>query len=114
MQKLKDDRRRSSSSLSTDYNPGSCPTENIQLVMSFASIIMKMTPEEVITAVTINGAASLKLEEQIGSLEVGKIADLVMFDSPNLDYIIYHFGVNHTDKVIKGGKLVFEKSSNIL
>ena len=50
--------------LSTDYNPGSCPSENMQLVMSFASIIMKMTPEEVITAATINGAASLKLERR--------------------------------------------------
>ncbi|MCF6465822.1 imidazolonepropionase [Clostridium sp. Cult2] len=100
--------------ISTDYNPGSCPTENMQLVMSFASIIMKMTPEEVITAATINGAASLKLEDQVGSLEVGKKADLVIFDSPNLDYIIYHFGINHTDKVIKNGKFAFEKSSNIL
>lgn len=96
--------------LSTDYNPGSCPTENIQLVMSLASIIMKMTPEEVITAVTINGAASLKLEDQIGSIETGKKADLVMFDAPNFEYTIYHFGINHTDKVIKDGKLVFEKS----
>lgn len=100
--------------LSTDYNPGSCPTENIQLVMSFASIIMKLTPEEVITAVTINGAASLKLEDKIGSIEIGKKADLVVFDAPNLEYIIYHFGINHTDKVIKDGKLVFEKSNNIL
>ncbi|HSH36219.1 imidazolonepropionase [Schnuerera sp.] len=100
--------------LSTDYNPGSCPTENMQLVMSLASIVMKMTPEEVITAATINGAASLKLEEQIGSLEVGKKADLVIFDAPNLDYIIYHFGINHTDKVIRNGKLAFEKTTNIL
>lgn len=97
--------------ISTDYNPGSCPTENMQLVMSFASIIMKLTPEEVITAATINGASSLKLEDEIGSIEVGKKADLVMFDAPNLDYIIYHFGINHTDKVIKNGRLVFEKAS---
>lgn len=100
--------------LSTDYNPGSCPTENMQLVMNFASIIMKLTPEEVITAATINGAAALKLEEEIGSIEVGKKADIVVFDAPNLDYIIYHFGINHTDKVLKNGKLVFKKSNNIL
>ena len=56
--------------LSTDYNPGSCPTENLQLIMSFASLIMKLTPEEVITAVTINGAASLGLENEIGSLDI--------------------------------------------
>lgn len=95
--------------LSTDYNPGSCPTENMQLIMSFASIILKMTPEEVLTAATINGAASLKLEDKIGSIEEGKKADLVIFDAPNFEYIIYHFGINHTDKVIKGGKIVFEK-----
>lgn len=97
--------------ISTDYNPGSCPTENMQLVMSFASIIMKLTPEEVITAATINGAAALKLEEEVGSIEVGKKADMVIFDAPNLDYIIYRFGINHTDKVIKDGKLVFEKNN---
>ncbi|NMB28119.1 MAG: imidazolonepropionase [Tissierellia bacterium] len=100
--------------LSTDYNPGSCPTENMQLVMSFASIIMKLTPEEVITAATINGAASLKLEDKIGSIEPGKKADLTIFDAPNLDYIIYHFGINHTDKVIKNGEIAFERFSNIL
>ena len=90
-------------SLSTDYNPGSCPTENLQLVMSLASLIMKLTPEEVITAVTINGACSLGLEDSIGSLEKGKKADIVVFDAPNLNYIIYHFGINHVSKVIKNG-----------
>ncbi len=90
-------------SLSTDYNPGSCPTENIQLIMSFASLIMKMTPEEVITAVTINGACSLGVEDEVGSIVKGKKADIVIFDSPNLNYIIYHFGINHAEKVIKNG-----------
>ena len=94
--------------LSTDYNPGSCPTENLQLVMSFASLIFRMTPEEVLTAVTINGAAGLDLADEIGSIEVGKKADIVLFDAPNLEYIIYHFGINHTAKVIKAGKLAFE------
>lgn len=93
-------------SLSTDYNPGSCPTENLQLVMSFASIIMKLTPEEVITAVTINGACALGLEDEIGSIQEGKKADLVIFDAPNIEYIIYHFGINHAEKVIKNGLIV--------
>lgn len=92
--------------LSTDYNPGSCPTENLQLIMSFASLLMKMTPEEVITAVTINGACALGLEEKIGSLEVGKQGDAVIFDSLNLEYIIYHFGINHAEIVIKKGNMV--------
>ncbi len=95
--------------LSTDYNPGSCPTENLQLIMSFASLIMKLTPEEVITAVTINGAASLGLEDKVGSLEMDKLGDIVIFDAPNLEYIIYHFGINHVETVIKEGKVVYEK-----
>lgn len=95
--------------LSTDYNPGSCPTENIQLVMSFASLIMKLTPEEVITGVTINGAASLGIEETHGSIQEGKIADIAIFDTPNIEYLIYHFGINHTDSVIKNGKIVYKK-----
>ena len=96
--------------LSTDYNPGSCPTENLQLIMSFGALIYKLTPEEVITAVTMNGACALGLEKEIGSLEIGKQADLAIFDSPNLEYILYHFGVNHTEMVIKKGKIVYKKN----
>ncbi len=95
--------------LSTDYNPGSCPTENIQFIMTLSSLKMKMTPEEVITGVTINGAAALGIEHKVGSLQKGKKADIVIFDAPNLPYIIYHFGINHTDTVIKNGKVIFEK-----
>lgn len=94
--------------LATDYNPGSCPTENIQLVISLACIKMKMTPEEVICAVTINGAHAIDRGREIGSLEVGKKADIVVMDVPNIEYIPYHFGINHVDKVIKEGKLVVD------
>lgn len=97
--------------LSTDYNPGSCPTENLQLIMSFASLLLKMTPEEVITGVTINGACALGLEEKIGSIEIGKQADVVIFDSPNLEYIIYHFGINHVNTVIKEGNIVYTNNN---
>lgn len=95
--------------LSTDYNPGSCPSENLQFMMSLGSLLLKMTPDEVITAVTINAAAALGLEEEKGSLEVGKRADIAIFDVPNLEYMLYHFGVNHTDTVIKDGKIVYQK-----
>lgn len=98
--------------LSTDYNPGSCPTENLQLIMSFASLIMKMTPEEVIHGVTINAAAALGIENEVGSLEVGKIGDITIFDSKNLPYMIYHFGINNTKKVIKKGKIVYNFDLN--
>ena len=95
--------------LSTDYNPGSCPTENIQFIMTLSSLKMKMTPEEVITGVTINGAAALGIEHKVGSLQKGKKADIAIFDAPNLPYIIYHFGINHTDTVIKNGKVIYRK-----
>lgn len=95
--------------ISTDYNPGSCPTENIQFIMTLSSLKMKMTPEEVIAGVTINGAAALSIEDKVGSLQVGKKADIAIFDAPNLPYIIYHFGINHIDQVIKNGKVIFTK-----
>ncbi len=95
--------------ISTDYNPGSCPSENMQLMMTLASLTLKMLPEEVIVAVTINAASALGIEDEVGSLEVGKKADIAIFDAPNLDYMIYHFGINHTDKVIKNGKVVYKK-----
>lgn len=97
--------------LATDYNPGSSPTENLQLVMTLACLVMKLTPEEVLTAVTINAAAAINRQDDIGSLEVGKKADIVLFDTPNLEYLIYHFGINHTDTVIKNGQIVYQKTS---
>jgi len=93
-------------SISTDYNPGSSPCENIQLAMQVASIKAKMTPKEVITAVTINAAVSLGLENTKGSIEVGKDADFVIFDALNLDYILYHFGINHVKDVYIKGEIV--------
>lgn len=93
--------------LSTDYNPGSSPSENIQLAMQVAAIKTKMTPKEVITAVTINASCSVGLEKTKGSIEEGKDADFVIFDCSNLDYLLYHFGINHVkDVYIKGRKVV--------
>ncbi|MDO4720670.1 MAG: imidazolonepropionase [Peptostreptococcaceae bacterium] len=94
--------------LSTDYNPGSCPTENIQLIMQLGCLAMKMTPIEVLNAVTVNAAHSLGRGESIGSFTPGKKADIVIFDAPNIDYIFYHFGINHAAAVFKNGKLAAE------
>lgn len=95
--------------LSTDYNPGSCPTENLQLIMQIAALKLKMRPKEIFKAVTINAAKSLGKDKKIGSLEIGKKADFVIFDANNIEYILYHFGISHTKKVFKGGCLVFKK-----
>ncbi len=95
-------------SLSSDYNPGSCPSENLQFVMQLGCLGLKMTPNEVINAVTINAAYAIDRQNEIGSIEIGKKADLVVFDAPNIEYLMYHFGVNHVEKVYKEGILVVE------
>jgi imidazolonepropionase len=100
------DRHEMAVALATDYNPGSCPTESIQLVMALASVNLKMTPEEILTACTLNAAHALGRGFAIGSLEEGKKADLAIFDAPNLAYLPYHFGINHTFGVIKDGRVV--------
>jgi imidazolonepropionase len=93
--------------IATDYNPGSSPSENLQLAMQIASMKGSLTPKEVITATTINAACALNLSEDLGSISVGKLANFVIFNTPNLDYLIYHFGINHTGKVFIKGKEVY-------
>lgn len=97
--------------IATDYNPGSSPSENIQLAMQVAAIKAKLTPKEIITATTINAAAALGLHESLGSIEVGKIANFVIFDTPNLEYLFYHFGINHVNQVYIDGKLVYQNNN---
>jgi imidazolonepropionase len=92
--------------LATDYNPGTCPTESLQSIMVFASMGMGLTPQEVISAMTINGAYAIKRGDITGSLEKGKKADILIMDAPNENYIVYHFGINHVLDVIKDGKIV--------
>lgn len=92
--------------LSTDFNPGSSPTESLQLIMTLAALYLEMLPEEIWNAVTVNAAHAIGVADQVGTIEVGKQADIVIWDAPNYSYIPYHYGVNHVDKVIKKGKLV--------
>jgi imidazolonepropionase len=92
--------------LASDCNPGTCPTENLPLVGSMACTQMRMLPAEVVTALTLNAAAALGRAERLGSLEVGKQADLVLFDVPDYRQLFYHFGVNHVWRVIKRGRVV--------
>jgi imidazolonepropionase len=96
--------------VATDMNPGSCMSENIQLMASLAVTRMHMTMEEALSAVTINGAAALDLGNAVGSLETGKKADLLVFDTANYKQIPYHFGVNHLMVVVKDGRTVLEKT----
>ncbi|MCX7833991.1 MAG: imidazolonepropionase [Ignavibacteria bacterium] len=94
--------------LATDFNPGSCMTENMQIIMSLASIKMRMTIEEIITAVTINAAYAINFQNSAGSIEKGKQADLLIFDTPSYKDIVYNFGVNQIKTVIKKGKIIYK------
>ena len=94
--------------LGTDFNPGSCMTESLPLILSLACTQMRMLPAEAITAATINAAWAVGSANQVGSLEVGKQADLLVLDAPSHQHLCYHFGVNLIDKVVKRGRIVTE------
>ncbi|MCG6794780.1 imidazolonepropionase [Geobacillus sp. YHL] len=95
--------------LATDCNPGSSPTVSLPLVMTLACLHMRMTPAEAIAAATINAAHAIGRGHLVGSLEPGKKADLVIFNVPNYVQIMYHYGVNHVETVIKGGEGVVKE-----
>ena len=92
--------------LATDFNPGSSMTQNIQFVMSMAVQLLNMNIEETINAVTINAAAALGISDVTGSIETGKQADMLIFDTHDYRDILYHFGVNQLKTVIKKGKVI--------
>ena len=91
--------------LATDCNPGSNMCENMQMTMALACMGMRMTVEEAITASTLNGAAALGMSDRIGSIEVGKQADVAIFDTTDYPGIVYHYGVNQVRAVVKRGVL---------
>ena len=99
--------------LATDFNPGSCMTESMPLILSIACTQMRMLPAEAITAATINAAWAIGEEDCAGSLEVGKQADLLILDAPNHEHLCYHFGVNLVQTVVKNGKVVAERGQRV-
>jgi len=90
--------------IASDFNPGSSPTASMAMVMSLACTQMKMTPAEALTAATINAACSLGLQAEVGSLEVGKVADFVVHDAEDYREIAYWFGGHRPAMVFAGGK----------
>lgn len=87
--------------LASDYNPGSCPSGNMNLLLSLACTQLKMTPEEAINAQTLNGAAAMELERELGTIAVGKKASLILTRPvPSLAYLPYSFGENWIERVI--------------
>ena len=91
--------------LASDYNPGSCPCLNLQLVMNIACLKYRLTPEEVLTGVTLNAAAAIGMADKVGSIDRAKQADLVIWDAPDLNYLCYRLGSNLVHTVIKKGEI---------
>lgn len=93
--------------LASDYNPGSSPSGNMNLIVAMSCIQMKMLPEEAINAATINGAYAMELEHEVGSITVGKKANLIFTKPvPSLAYLPYSFGTNLIDKVMIGAEFI--------
>jgi len=91
--------------LATDLNPN-CWTENMQFMIQLACLKMKMTPAEAITAATFNAACAIDQQQNIGSIEKGKQADILILNIKNHQMLPYHFGINHVETVIKHGKIL--------
>ena len=89
--------------MASDFNPGSCPCLNLQPVMNLGCLKYRMTPEEVLTAVTLNAAAAIGMENRVGSIDRAKQADFVIWNAPDLNYLCYRLGSNLVDLVIKKG-----------
>ena len=93
-------------SLATDFNPGSCFTNSIPLIIALAALHMNMTIEEIITSLTINAAAAVGKSDTTGSIEKGKKADVIILEYPSIHFLPYHAAVNIVETVIKNGKIV--------
>jgi len=94
--------------LATDFNPGSSMTESMLFILQLAVFTLNMGIEEAINAATANASYALEKQEQVGSLEIGKKMDIVLWDVPTYPYLVYHLGVNPVKHVIKNGKIVVE------
>ncbi len=91
--------------IASDFNPGSCPSSNLQFAMNLGCLKYRMTPEEVLTAVTLNAAAAVDMAGTVGSIEKGKDGDIVIWNAPDLNYIFYRMGSNLAKKVLIRGKV---------
>jgi imidazolonepropionase len=96
--------------LSTDFNPGSCPLQSLPEVLTFAALRYGYSAAEALTAATLNAAATLGRAADLGSIEPGKQADLVLFDHPNLEHLVYEFGRNAVAAVWKRGRLALQRT----
>lgn len=99
--------------LATDFNPGTCPCGNMQMIISLACLKLGMTPAEAINAATINGAHAVEMTRWVGSIEIGKQADIIILDIHDYNQLPYYFGINHVHAVIKKGRMIVKNKQLI-
>jgi imidazolonepropionase len=99
--------------LATDCNPGSSPTESMPAILALACLEMGLSVEEAVAAATLNAAAAIDRAAQIGSVEEGKRADLVVLGAPSYHHLVYHYGVNPVRHVVKGGRVVVRDGQRV-
>ncbi|MFB5082606.1 imidazolonepropionase [Symbiobacterium thermophilum] len=95
--------------LGSDYNPGSCPAYAMPFIITLACMHLGLNPSEALAAATINAAAAIGMEAEVGSLEVGKLADVVILSTPTHWHIPYHMGMGVVAKVVKRGRLIVDE-----
>lgn len=93
--------------IATDFNPGSCNCDSMQMVISLACLQMNMMPQEAITAATINAAFAIGMQDKVGSLEIGKKADILIWDIPSYNFLPYHIGSSYLSQVLKEGNTIY-------
>ncbi|AKS66419.1 imidazolonepropionase [Staphylococcus coagulans] len=98
--------------IATDYNPGSCVTNNLQMVMAIAALKLKLSPNEIWNAVTVNAAKAIDVDA--GTINPGDQANIVIWHAPNHEYVPYHYGVNHVEKVIQKGRVIVDRHLGLL
>ncbi|KIX91159.1 imidazolonepropionase [Staphylococcus microti] len=99
--------RNGAIAIATDFNPGSCVTNNLQMVMAIAALKLKLSPNEVWNAVTVNAAKAIDVDA--GTINKGDKANIVIWHAPNHEYIPYHYGINHVDTVIHDGRVIVKR-----
>jgi imidazolonepropionase len=99
--------------LATDCNPGSSPTQSMPAILALATLIMGLTVEEALTAATLNAAAAIGRAAELGSLEKGKRADLVVLHGPSYRHLVYRYGVNPVRHVVKAGEVVVRDGQRV-
>ncbi len=98
--------------IATDYNPGSCVTNNLQMVMAIAALKLKLSPNEIWNAVTVNAAKAIDVDA--GTINPGDQANIVIWHAPNHEYVPYHYGVNHVEKVFQKGRVIVDRHLGLL